>query len=228
MDFMLNVRLFKKMYCFDLDVDFSINKEVLVIQGHSGSGKTTILDCISGIKTPEAGEISIGDHAVFSSEKNINMKIKDRNVGYVFQNYALFPHMTIEKNILFGLQCKNLKDVNYIEHIMKVFNIDHLKKRYPKQISGGEKQRVALARALSIKPDVLLLDEPFAALDVQTKSIVYEEFLQLKKLYTIDIILVTHNPEEARLLGDKIIHISSGKIKEAENTAALVADVSIF
>ncbi|NMM64840.1 ATP-binding cassette domain-containing protein [Clostridium sp. P21] len=224
---MLNVKIFKKMYCFDLDVNFSINKEVLVIQGHSGSGKTTILDCISGLKAPETGEISIGNKTIFSSEKNINMRIKDRNVGYVFQNYALFPHMTIEKNILFGLECKSLKDTNYIKHIMKVFNIDHLKKRYPKQISGGEKQRVALARALSIKPDVLLLDEPFSALDVETKSIVYEEFLQLKKLYSIDIILVTHNPEEARLLGDKIIHISYGKIKEAENAAALAADVAI-
>ncbi len=224
---MLNVKIFKKMYCFDLDVNFSLNKEVLVIQGHSGSGKTTILDCISGIKTPESGEISTGSHAVFSSEKNINTKIKDRNIGYVFQNYALFPHMTIEKNILFGLNCKNLKDVNYIEHIMKIFNIDHLKKRYPKQISGGEKQRVALARALSIKPDVLLLDEPFSALDVETKSIVYDEFLQLKKLYSIDIILVTHNSEEARLLGDKIIHISYGKIKEAENATALAADIAI-
>ncbi|AKN31729.1 ABC transporter [Clostridium carboxidivorans P7] len=224
---MLNVRIFKKMYCFDLDVNFSLNKEVLVIQGHSGSGKTTILDCISGIKTPEEGEISVGNEAIFSSKKNINMKIKDRNIGYVFQNYALFPHMTIEKNILFGLECKNLKDTNYIEHIMKVFNIDHLKRRYPKQISGGEKQRVALARALSIKPDVLLLDEPFSALDVQTKSIVYEEFLQLKKLYSIDIILVTHNPEEARLLGDKIIHIDYGRIKECKNTPTLEASVSI-
>lgn len=224
---MLNVRIFKKMYCFDLNVNFSLNKEVLVIQGHSGSGKTTILDCISGIKTPEEGEISVGNEAIFSSKKNINMKIKDRNIGYVFQNYALFPHMTIEKNILFGLECKNLKDTNYIEHIMEVFNIDHLKKRYPKQISGGEKQRVALARALSIKPDVLLLDEPFSALDVQTKSIVYEEFLQLKKLYSIDIILVTHNPEEARLLGDKIIHIDYGRIKECENASTLEAGVSI-
>ncbi len=224
---MLNVRIFKKMYCFDLNVNFSLNKEVLVIQGHSGSGKTTILDCISGIKTPEKGEISVGNEAIFSSKKNINMKIKDRNIGYVFQNYALFPHMTIEKNILFGLQCKNLKDTSYIEHIMKVFNIDHLKRRYPKQISGGEKQRVALARALSIKPDVLLLDEPFSALDAQTKSIVYDEFLQLKKMYSIDIILVTHNPEEARLLGDKIIHIDYGKIKECENTNNLEVSVSV-
>lgn len=210
---MLNVKIFKKMYCFNLDISFSIDKEVLVIQGPSGSGKTTILDCICGIKNPEKGELSINNISVFSSYQNINTKIRHRNIGYVFQNYALFPNMTIEKNILFGLQCKGLKDTDYIEHIMKVFNIYHLKTRYPKQISGGEKQRVALARALAVKPDVLLLDEPFSALDINTKDIVYKEFLQLKKLYSIDIVLVTHNMEEASLLGDKILNINLGKLE---------------
>ncbi len=214
---MLDVKIFKKMYCFNLDVSFSIDKEVLVIQGSSGSGKTTMLDCISGIKTPDKGEICINKIPIFSSSQNINTKIRHRNIGYVFQNYALFPNMTIEKNILFGLQCKDLKDTDYIGYIMETFNIHHLKNRYPKQISGGEKQRVALARALSVKPDVLLLDEPFSALDANTKNIVYEEFLQLKKLCNIDMILVTHNIEEANLLGDKILNINSGKFESQKN-----------
>lgn len=213
---MIDIKLFKKMNYFNLDVNFSIDKEVLVIQGPSGSGKTTILDCICGTKTPDEGTITINDKTIFSSNKKINMKIKDRNIGYVFQNYALFPHMTIKQNISFGTKCKKLKDSDYIDYLMNVFNIYHLEDRYPNQISGGEKQRAALARALAVRPEMLLLDEPFSALDVNTKNSVYKEFLQLKKLWKIDIILVTHNPEEARLLGDRIINIESGNICDVE------------
>lgn len=209
---MIDIKLFKKMNYFNLDVNFSIDKEVLVIQGPSGSGKTTILDCICGTKTPDEGTITMNDKTIFSSNKKINIKIKDRNIGYVFQNYALFPHMTIKENISFGIKCKKLKDSDYIDYLMNVFNIYHLEDRYPNQISGGEKQRAALARALAVRPEILLLDEPFSALDVNTKNSVYKEFLQLKKLWKIDIILVTHNPEEARLLGDRIINIESGNI----------------
>ncbi|MBV7272955.1 ATP-binding cassette domain-containing protein [Clostridiaceae bacterium UIB06] len=213
---MVDIKIFKKMHYFNLSIDFSIDKETLVIQGPSGSGKTTILDCISGIKSPDKGDIMINNKSIFSSENNIDIKIKDRNVGYVFQNYALFPNMNIKENIFFGIKCKKLKDSDYVDYLMNVFKICHLGDRYPNQISGGEKQRVALARALAIKPDILLLDEPFSALDVNTKNIVYKEFLQLKKLWKIDIILVTHNPEEARLLGDRIINIQSGSILNSD------------
>lgn len=209
---MIDIKIFKKMPYFNLDINFSIDKEILVIQGPSGSGKTTILDCISGIKSPDQGDISINNKPIFSSGRNIDLKIKDRNIGYVFQNYALFPHMNIKENISFGIKCKKTKDSDYIDYLMNVFKIYHLSDRYPGQISGGEKQRTALARALAVKPEILLLDEPFSALDAATKNTVYKEFLQLKKLWKIDIILVTHNPEEARLLGDKIINIESGNI----------------
>lgn len=215
---MVDIKIFKKMHYFNLDIDFSIDKETLVIQGPSGSGKTTILDCISGIKSPDDGDIMINNKSIFSSKNSIDIKIKDRNIGYVFQNYALFPNMSIRENISFGIKCKKTKDSDYVDYLMNVFKICHLSDRYPNQISGGEKQRVALARALAIRPEILLLDEPFSALDVNTKNIVYKEFLQLKKLWKIDIILVTHNPEEARLLGDKIINIESGSILNLDTT----------
>lgn len=216
-DKMLQVEIHKKTYFFDLDTNFSINQEVLVIKGPSGSGKTTLLDCICGLRSPEKGQIYINNKTIFSSYNSVNVKIKDRNIGYVFQNYALFPHMTIKKNITFGLKCKKMKDLKYVDHVMNIFNIKHLENRYPSEISGGEKQRVALARALAVKPEVLLLDEPFSALDINTKKIVYKEFLQIKKLYNIDIILVTHNAEEAELLGDKILNIDSGKCTIVKN-----------
>jgi molybdate transport system ATP-binding protein len=210
---MISAKLFKKMHHFDLDLNFSINKEVLVIQGHSGSGKTTLLNCICGIKSPDEGEISLNEKAIFSTRNGVNIKIKDRNISYVFQNYALFPHLTVKENIFFGVKDKNIKNSDYVNHIVKVFKIEHILNRYPNQISGGEKQRTALARALATKPELLLLDEPFSALDSNTKNIVYDEFLQLKKLWNIDIILVTHNENEATLLGDKVLTICDGKIQ---------------
>ena len=214
---MINLNLFKKMHNFNLNLSFSIDKEVLVIQGPSGSGKTTLLDCICGIKSPDEGEIYLNHKTIFSTCEDINMEIRKRNIGYVFQNYALFPHMTVRDNILFGVKCKNKENSQYIDHIIKVFKIEHILNRYPNQISGGEKQRTALARALATKPDLLLLDEPFSALDYNTKNAVYDEFLQLKKLWNIDIILVTHNVEEAKLLGDKIISICDGRLTETSN-----------
>lgn len=204
---MLEVKLFKKMYNSDLDIEFSVGKEVLAIEGSSGAGKTTILECISGLKEPDSGKISINDNSIYCSENNINTKTRNRNIGYVFQNYALFPHMTVKDNISFGMKCRGVKNQAYVDYLMDTLRIGHLKSRYPFQISGGEKQRVALIRALATKPDVLLLDEPFSALDQNTKKIVYDEFLKLKEDLNMSVILVTHNPYESEVLGDKILRI---------------------
>lgn len=204
---MLRVKLFKEMYNSSLDIDFSVGKEVLAIQGASGAGKTTLLECISGLQIPDRGQISIRGNLVFSSDATINTKARHRKVGYVFQNYALFPHMNVRENIFFGMRCRGVESTDYVNHLMKTLKIQHLEKRYPGQISGGEKQRVALVRALATKPEVLLLDEPFSALDQDTKDIVYEEFLKLKKSFDMSIILVTHNSYEAETLGDRILKI---------------------
>ncbi|EJO5347641.1 ABC transporter ATP-binding protein [Clostridium botulinum] len=208
------IEIFKKLNYFDLDVKIELGKEILVIQGQSGSGKTSILDSISGIVTPDSGKIVLNDKIVYSSNENINLPIRNRNVGYVFQNYGLFPHMTVKDNVMFGI--KNNKklglDNTYGTHVMEVFKITHLQDRYPKEISGGEKQRVALARALAIKPNIMLMDEAFSALDCKTKETIYKEFLEFKKICDVSIILVTHDEKEAKILGDKIININNGKI----------------
>lgn len=202
---MIRVDLSKKLPYFELNTSFKADKEVLVIQGPSGAGKTTILNCIAGIIPPDRGEILIGGKTVFSTADNINLPIRERDIGYVFQNYALFPHMTVRENIRFGLKSKGAKDNGYADHITQVFKIKHLESMNPWQISGGEKQRVALARALAAKPQLLLLDEPFSALDSDTKQTVYKEFLEFKKMWEIDIILVTHNADEAQMFADQVV-----------------------
>ena len=209
---MVNVNIFKKLHYFDLNIKFNVDKEVLVIQGESGSGKTTILDCIAGIKLPNEGEIRIDNRIVFSSTQSVNTLIKDRGIGYVFQNYALFPHMTVRGNIRFGLESRKIKDFSYSDYITDVLKVKHLENRFPSQLSGGEKQRAALARALSTKPQLLLLDEPFSSLDGKTKKIIYREFLEFKSIWKIDMILITHNDAEAKLLGDKVLKICDGML----------------
>jgi molybdate transport system ATP-binding protein len=209
---MINIDIMKRLPNFDLDVEIQLDKEVLVLQGESGSGKTTILDCIAGLKDIDQGKIQFKEKTIFCSNESINTDIKDRQIGYVFQNYAIFPHMSVEQNIKFGLKYAPNSDEDYAEYIMKTLKIDHLRKRYPREISGGEKQRVALARALVIKPEILLLDEPFSALDKNTRETIYQEFIEFKDKFDVSVILVTHNEDEAKLLGDRIINIDQGKI----------------
>lgn len=208
----------KKLDQFELDVSYAFPNGVLVIQGESGSGKSTILNCISGLLTPDQGKVTIGDRVVFDSDKQINLPVQKRKIGYVFQNYALFPNMTVEKNILYGV--KNLPEfkdrsqkkeiLEYVDYIMDSFKISHLKKKHPFNISGGEKQRTALARAVVTKPDLLLLDEPFSALDIKTKEIVYREFLDLKQEVKVPIILISHDPREGDLFADHRLYLRDG------------------
>lgn len=208
------IEIFKKLNYFNLDVKIQLDKEILVIQGQSGAGKTSILDCISGISTPDNGKIILNDKTVYSNDENINLPIRERNVGYVFQSYGLFPHMTVKENVMFGIKNnkKNRFDATYGEYMMELMKISHLKNRYPKEISGGEKQRVALARALAIKPSIMLMDEAFSALDSKTKGVIYKEFLDFKNICNVSIILVTHDENEAKILGDRIININNGKM----------------
>lgn len=219
---MIKLDIVKSLNNFDLQCKLNLGNEVVAFQGSSGSGKTTILDCIAGIKTPDKGIIKIDNKTVFSSSENINLPIKDRHIGYLFQNYALFPHMTVEENILFGVKNQKKYDISYIKYITETFKIEHLKDRKPNQISGGEKQRVALARALAIKPNVLMLDEPFSSLDKDTKEVVYKEFTEYKKKFKISIILVTHNSYEAELLADRSIIIHEGVLVKSNHAFNIV------
>ena len=216
-EILLEVNIQKKLEFFDLDISFNLQKGLLAIQGLSGSGKTTTLDCISGIKTPDTGYIMLNGKYLYSSENKINLPIRKRNVGYVFQNYALFPNMTVKKNIFFGIDEKDNKAKDYALNLVNKLKIKHLLDRYPSDISGGERQRVAFARALSVRPEILLMDEPFSALDEDLKEELYEDFIDFKSKEKIPMILITHNKYEANKLADDIIHFENGKIVMQES-----------
>ena len=213
-------KLFKKLNYFDLDVEFSIENELLVIEGSSGAGKTTILNCLAGIVTADEGKITIDEKVLFSHTDKVNIPAEKRNIGYLFQNYALFPNMTVKQNILYGL--KNKREykkkatrkelLEYAGYMMETLGLSHLADKNSNAISGGEKQRVALARAMVTRPSLLLLDEPFSALDENTKSKIYDEFRDFKESLNIPTILITHNHRETQLFADKNITLKEGRI----------------
>lgn len=216
----INFRIVKKLNYFTLDVDFSMGNELLVIEGASGAGKTTILNCLAGTVTPDEGIIAVDDRTLFSHTDKVNVPAEKRNLGYLFQNYALFPNMTVKQNVLYGL--KNKKEyrrresrkelLEYAAYMMETLGISHLADKSAASISGGEKQRVALARAMVTKPALLLLDEPFSALDENTKCRVYDEFMGFKETLGIPTILITHNHRETELFADKNITLMEGKV----------------
>lgn len=209
---MLEVQIYKKLAEFDLDVSFQVNDNILGLMGASGSGKSMTLKCIAGIETPDQGRIVLNDRVLFDSEKKINVPIQKRNVGYMFQSYALFPNMDVYENISVGLRARKVKDVDIVvRKVMKQFQISELASRYSKQLSGGQRQRVALARLMAYEPDVLLLDEPFSALDEDLKEDLLRELkseLQISK----PVVFVSHNKEEVNELCDFKYKIKQGEI----------------
>ncbi|TGE37956.1 ATP-binding cassette domain-containing protein [Desulfosporosinus fructosivorans] len=213
---MLKAHFKKKLPTFELEVDISLSHGILALVGPSGAGKTTILQCVAGLQTPTWGEINIHDKTVFASECGVDIPIRNRRIGYVFQDYALFPHMTVEKNVMYGKPQKGSipNKVLTVSNVLEMLKIEHLRSRYPDQISGGEKQRVALARALMTEPELLLLDEPLSALDQDTRSALQQELLKLQAQWQIPFILVTHDVQEAEMLGDQIIKLDHGKQEE--------------
>jgi len=204
---MLFVSIKKQLTHFKLDVEFTLKNEIAVLFGKSGSGKTTILNCIAGLMKPEQGKICLNKKVLF--DKKNNVPIQHREIGYLFQDYALFPHMTVWKNIKYGMS-----NEEFAKHLMNELKIAQLKDAYPHEISGGEKQRVALARALATEPKLLLLDEPFSALDDSTRAISHDQLLRLHELWKIPVILVTHSREEAEKLGSRILEIVQGEFKK--------------
>ncbi len=197
---------------FALTAEFKCRNEMIVLFGPSGAGKTLTLDCIAGLEHPDTGYISVNNTVYFDSEKNINLSPQKRKVGYLFQNYALFPHLTVEENILFGLPSK--KDAKELEKMLDTFEIHGLEKRYPSQLSGGQRQRVALARALITKPKILLLDEPFSSLDYATRVRLRRDLKKIREMIEIPIILITHNPVEAYTMADTLIVYRYGGIEQ--------------
>lgn len=215
----LLVDIKKKLQDFSLDVNFEITEGTLALLGESGCGKTITLRCIAGLVKPDEGRIVLNDRVLFDSEKGINLAIQKRKIGFLFQNYALFPHMTVEENIGYGL--KNISKVEknkIIEETLKITQLQHLRKSYPHQISGGQQQRIALARALAVKPDMLLLDEPFSALDNHLRNLMIKQMKEVLEVYSGPTIFVTHNMEEAYSLCTNTIIIDKGRKVQQGNT----------
>ncbi|MBU3182644.1 sulfate/molybdate ABC transporter ATP-binding protein [Clostridium psychrophilum] len=210
----LEVDITKKLQGFELKVDFKAENDILGLLGASGSGKSMTLRCIAGIETPDIGRIVLNGRVLFDSENKINMPIRERKVGFLFQNYALFPNMTVEQNIGFGL----IKSISKIEKANKIrkkiidLQLSGMEKRYPYQLSGGQQQRVALARALVVNPEILLLDEPFSALDEHLRNNMIIRLQEDLKQFKGTSIFVTHNMEEAYQLCNNIIIIAGGSI----------------
>ena len=210
---LLKVDIQKRLKEFDLDVDFELKKGSLGILGPSGCGKSMTLKSIAGIVNPDDGVISLttdNETIYFDSSKKINLKPQKRNVGYLFQNYALFPNMTVEENVAAGLP--KGYDEKIVSDMIKRFHLEGLEKRYPRQLSGGQQQRVALARIMAYNPDVILLDEPFSAMDTFLKEQLRIELVNLLKDFDGFSIMVTHDRDEAFQFCDELIILDEGKI----------------
>lgn len=203
----------KKYKDFTLSVNLESSEEALGLLGASGSGKSMTLRCIAGIETPDEGCIRLNDRVIFDSKQGINIPPRERNIGLLFQNYALFPNMTVSENIKIGMKDK-AHSKERLEQLLKMFRLEALRHRYPRQLSGGEQQRVAMARLLAYEPEILLLDEPFSALDAYLKEELFAELKTILSDYGKDLILVSHSKEELYQFCDSIAVLDQGHMVE--------------
>ncbi len=210
---MLDVAIQKRLRGFSLNVSLSLGSELVAIFGPSGSGKSLTLQCIAGLLKPDSGRIAINGRAVFDSSLGINLRPQDRRVGYLFQDYALFPHMTVADNVGYGLPRLTREERSYrVEKMLASMRLAGLERRRPAELSGGQQQRTALARVLVTEPELLLLDEPFSALDSPIRSRLHAELLQILERLPITTILVTHDLSEAYTLSRKMVVYDAGRV----------------
>jgi molybdate transport system ATP-binding protein len=214
---MLDVSIYRPLDGFTLDVDFTTTTPVSALVGPSGSGKTLTLRAVAGVFTPEAGRIVLDDETLFDSERGIDLPPQARRVGYVPQQYALFPHLNVQENVGFGLRGVSA-DVRQrrIGDLLDLVGLAGLEKRRPSQLSGGQQQRVALARALIVSPRILLLDEPFSALDAGIRQPLRTSLLELQETLGFRALLVTHDPADAAIAGQQF-RFERGQIVGAPN-----------
>jgi molybdate transport system ATP-binding protein len=207
---------------FGLDVQFTAPAGISILFGPSGSGKTSTLRCLAGIIRPDNGCILVNGSCLFDSERGIDVRIRDRGVGYVFQNPALFPHLTAQQNIEFGMTSPKSERRHKAGVLMDAFRISHTASRRPAQISGGEAQRVALARALAADPKFMLLDEPLSAIDETTKLDIIADLKTFNAELKLPVIYVTHSQDEALALGERVVVLDGGRV------AALGEPLEVF
>jgi molybdate transport system ATP-binding protein len=209
----LSCHVRKRLGSFSLQVDLEVQDHVVALFGPSGSGKSLTLQAIAGLIRPDAGWITIAGRTAFDASTGVNLPPQERRVGFVFQNYALFPHMTVAENVAYGLFRVDADErAMLVADALRSVRLDGLEQRRPGQLSGGQQQRVALARALVTRPDVLLLDEPFAALDQIIRGEVHQQLLDLLRELPIPTLLVTHHLEEAFALSREIAVLEAGRV----------------
>ena len=214
---MIEIDIIKPLYTADGIINLKVNKKInkgdfLTLFGKSGSGKTTLLRILAGLETPKSGKIVVDKEIWFDSSKKINLSPQKRNVGFVFQDYGLFPNMSVRKNLEFALKNKNdKKKVDEILEIMEIKNLSNIK---PEHLSGGQKQRVALARTLMTNPKILLLDEPLSALDTTMRLKLQDELSLIHQKFNITSILVSHDISEVFKLSNRVFKINLGEIEE--------------
>lgn len=222
----LEARIVKDFGSFRLDVDIKAGTETLGFLGASGCGKSLTMRCIAGIEKPDEGYIKVNDRVFFDSETKVNLSPQERKTALLFQNYMLFPNMTIEQNVAAGIG----KDVSaadaaaIVERELSRFSLSGFEKRYPSQLSGGQQQRVALARMLAASPDILMLDEPFSALDSHLKSVLEQSLVDLFDAFQGTVLYVSHDIDEALRFCDRIAVVEKGRILEVDTGDELVND----
>ncbi len=198
---------------FVLDVSVEVPPGITILFGPSGAGKSTLLDCIAGLARPDAGRIVAGEEVLFDSQAGVNCSPQARRIAYVFQTLALFPHMSAERNVSYGLDgLPHEERAARVEEILKAFRVDKLRASKPAEISGGERQRIALARSLVTQPRVLLLDEPLTGLDAELKASIVEDLRAWNAAWRIPILYVTHAREEVDALGERVIAMDHGRV----------------
>ncbi len=202
---------------FELDVRFACDDQRVVLFGPSGAGKTQTLRMIAGIVTPDAGKLSVAGRLLFDRPSGVSLSPQARRLAYVFQDYALFPHLTVGQNIAFARSRnwrnpKRKLDDPQVETWIERFHLQDVARHYPHQLSGGQRQRTALARALVNQPTALLLDEPFAALDKGLRQKLRDELLELQLSLRIPMLLITHDDDDVRQLAERVVHLQAGRV----------------
>lgn len=214
----ISVEIHKKLNTFNLDISFRSTSRRIGILGASGCGKSMTLKSIAGIETPDEGKITVEGRTLFGRKEKVNLKPQKRNVGYLFQNYALFPTMTVEKNIAAGLKGSRQENARRVRQMVEKFQLGGLEKQFPGQLSGGQQQRTALARIMAYEPDVILLDEPFSALDMYLKDQLQRELIEMLEDYQGTVILVSHDRDEVYRFSEELLIIDQGRIVRAGET----------
>lgn len=210
---------------FELNCRFEAPGGFTVLFGPSGAGKTTVLDCLAGLRTPDSGSISLDGKTLFSSQAGVNADVPSRGFAYVFQSLALFPHMNVHQNVCYGISCEpSALQKQRVAEILERFGVAALAERRPGELSGGERQRVALARSLVTHPRVLLLDEPLAALDRDTRMKIIDDLRHWNQTYPVPILYVTHSNREAMALCERVLLMRAGQIVASGPPAEVLED----